>query len=163
MAEESNKDRLARAYNTIKNLRQKGEKGLVHAMHAGESAGTAFALGVYEGYHGEAKIANTEASLVVGIIAHAAALSGAGSEAMDGHFAAIGNGALSVAAFKYGQEKGQAWKSEKDSTGDIEATRGARAALASAEAAANRLNQGVQGGAGVGAPEAAPALRQYGG
>lgn len=141
MAEESYKDKLARAKSAISNLRKQGEKAMVTAMHTAEATGTAFALGAYKGYHGEAKIMDVDAALVVGIIAHAAALSGAGSESMDSHFSAIGDGALAVAAYNFGQEKGTSWKDEKDKTGEIGDARGISKALGAAEQAILRADR----------------------
>lgn len=135
-------EKLERARATIKNLRHKGEKALVQVMHTAESSATAFALGAYEGYHGEeqSKIGGTDAGVVVGILSHLAALSGAGSESLDSHFAAIGDGAFSVAAYKYGRNKGDGWRKEKDSKGSVGELEGVSRALNSAEAAASRLS-----------------------
>jgi len=117
---------LVKAKKQIESLKQSSKRARAKAgemteslLTTGEVAGTAFAIGFWEGRIDNAKqfeIFSVPVPLAMGVGAHVFALLGVG-RGMEGHLRSIGNGALAAHLNGIGRRLGQEAKTTKVTSG----------------------------------------------
>lgn len=108
--------KLREAYGTIERLKhraksvaKKGEHAMGKVLEMGETAGTAFALGLLNGYHGPVTVAKVPLEVLLAAGCSLGGFLGLAGKHSD-HLNAIGNGALSAFAVVKGVQIGAEMK-----------------------------------------------------